>query len=372
MPLLVPPTNLPKSDYDTEFFEHVVADSGRWAYGVVMVEVWVMNKHRTHLERPEGGLWIDPVVRDYGQENNTKFQRLMDPTLDDYFPPIPKAPGVGIPGVLWAEQQGARGNVALDSSSHRNGTTFGGRSRRGGHRRNRTLFPFETVRGGTHFFSTSEIKEGNTKKTSPGQLPRGQHVDEIAITGTLEPRHQVKDDSTSLNHKRQPFFHRERHRRSASMDDVVQAAARNAIRSSPTRDPNHRRLAHDEDLELGVDRRKHGVQLDKRGGGGGGGGVLHPQQRYNLLPKHVLWRRISELANDPHQPFNPRIHYLEFDCGLGYAAGVSLLRWYFSEICTNRNSPPTHVYVLPISRCRFTLVQRKELSFTWPERLSML
>jgi hypothetical protein len=321
-----PPTNIPDSDYDKEFFQRVVADAGRWAYGVVLVEVWVMNQHRTHLERPEGGCWVDPVARDYGQENNTKFQRLIDPTREDYFPPIPHAPGVGIPGALWAQQhqhqqQGFRGSSGGESSL-RSGTIFGGgRSRRGGHKRNRSLFPFETIHAGTKFFGSHEINKGKA---------RNDDQDETAAAASPSSRHGKDDMDPSYsppNHTRQPRSHRERHRRLSSMGDVSEAVERNATLPSPSRDPKHRKLASDGDLEMGGGGRwttswhqKNGIQSDKWGGR-----ILYPQHHHNLLPQEVRWRRISELANDPDQPFDVRIHYLEYECELGYAAGVSSL-----------------------------------------------
>jgi hypothetical protein len=41
--------------YDNEFFHRVIEDAGRWAFGVIFVEVWVLNETRTHLFRPENG-----------------------------------------------------------------------------------------------------------------------------------------------------------------------------------------------------------------------------------------------------------------------------------------------------------------------------
>ena len=38
-----------------------IQDAGRWAYGTVLIEVWVLNDDRTQLIRPPGGFWLDPV-----------------------------------------------------------------------------------------------------------------------------------------------------------------------------------------------------------------------------------------------------------------------------------------------------------------------
>jgi hypothetical protein len=91
-----------------QFFHQVVESAGRWAFGVIFVEVWVLNEAKTHLFRPEDGWWIDYYAHDCG--GNSQFDRLIDPTRPDYIEPAPLAPGVGISGVLWAEVQG--GNAA--------------------------------------------------------------------------------------------------------------------------------------------------------------------------------------------------------------------------------------------------------------------
>jgi hypothetical protein len=311
------------SDYDTEFLERIVADAGRWAYGVVLVEVWVMNEHRTQLERPPGGFWVDPVARDYGQDNNLKFQRLIDPTCADYFPPLPQAPGVGIPGALWS--QATRGNVAVESSSIRNGTIFGGGggSRRG-HRRNRNLFPFETIGGGNIFGGSNPpaTDKANTTanlatETGDNDPSTTRQIDNDAAAATTS--------SPSISQKPKD----NRHRRSASMDAVALAAAKMAHSPSSNR---HSRQASDEgkndkgsgDVEMGTggwQKSWRRVGRETSQSADAQGGVHH--QRQNLLLSDVHWRRISDLANDPDQPFNPRIHYLEYECNLGYAAGVS-------------------------------------------------
>jgi hypothetical protein len=110
-------------EYDNEFFHRVIEDAGRWAFGVICVEVWVLNEARTHLFRPENGWWIDPYARDFG--GNSKFDRLTDPTKPGYIEPSPLPPGVGLSGALWAEAQG--GNAANRGQSARRGNI----SRRG-------------------------------------------------------------------------------------------------------------------------------------------------------------------------------------------------------------------------------------------------
>ena len=95
-----PMANTKLCEYDRKFFQQVIQDAGRWAYGVIAIEVWVLNKDRTHLVRPDYGWWIDPVATDFGQQS--KFDRLIDPTNSEYLEPAPLAPGIGLPGLLWS------------------------------------------------------------------------------------------------------------------------------------------------------------------------------------------------------------------------------------------------------------------------------
>ena len=78
------------------------------------MEVWVWNDHRTHLIRPPGGWWLDPVFHEQqheqlhsgdssGNRSECPFCRLTDPSLENFEPPKPLALGEGLPGVLWAE-----------------------------------------------------------------------------------------------------------------------------------------------------------------------------------------------------------------------------------------------------------------------------
>jgi hypothetical protein len=43
--------------FDNSLLHRAVADAGRWAYGVMFVEIWVQNDI-TQLVRPEGGWWL--------------------------------------------------------------------------------------------------------------------------------------------------------------------------------------------------------------------------------------------------------------------------------------------------------------------------
>lgn len=119
---LVSPTariNTGSQDYYTDFLQRAVQDTCRWAYGTVMVEVWVLNEERTHLERPPNGWWIDPVfhVSAHTGDSECSLCRLIDSSRPNYMEPAPLPPGVGLPGVLWAEAQ--RGNPGNQSKISR-------------------------------------------------------------------------------------------------------------------------------------------------------------------------------------------------------------------------------------------------------------
>jgi hypothetical protein len=84
--------------FDNSLLHRAVADAGRWAYGVMFVEVWVQNDI-TQLVRPEAGWWIDPIFHsDCGK--NCKICRLTNPEREDFLKPEPLFPGEGLPGVL--------------------------------------------------------------------------------------------------------------------------------------------------------------------------------------------------------------------------------------------------------------------------------
>jgi hypothetical protein len=67
---------------DDELLHRAVADAGRWAYGTIFVEVWLLNEKRTELYRPEAGWWIDPIyhlshcVDNKDDNDNDQLSRL--------------------------------------------------------------------------------------------------------------------------------------------------------------------------------------------------------------------------------------------------------------------------------------------------------
>eukprot|EP00934_Nitzschia_sp_Nitz4_P003986 Nitzschia sp. Nitz4//scaffold25_size161228//12173//13597//NITZ4_002411-RA/size161228-augustus-gene-0.78-mRNA-1//1//CDS//3329544529//3976//frame0 len=104
-------TNSRYESYDRVFFGGIVRDAGRWAFGVVFVEVWVLNEAKTHLFRPDGGWWIDHYATDCGHNHN-------DPGRADYLAPTPLPPGCGLPGVLFAELKQGKASPYGQSFSH--------------------------------------------------------------------------------------------------------------------------------------------------------------------------------------------------------------------------------------------------------------
>jgi hypothetical protein len=95
--------SLDHDEFDDGLLHRAVADGGRWAYGVIMVEVWVLSHDDTLLSRPEAGWWIDPVYHSQCDNRDCKICRLTDSSMKNYVQPEPLYPGEGLPGVLWAE-----------------------------------------------------------------------------------------------------------------------------------------------------------------------------------------------------------------------------------------------------------------------------
>jgi len=97
-----------KDHFDEDLLHCAIKDAGRWAYGIVMVEIWVLKEDKTALFRPDGGWWIDPVWH----ECTDDVRRATDPSFPGYVPPPSLAPGVGLAGALWSETLSTTGRVA--------------------------------------------------------------------------------------------------------------------------------------------------------------------------------------------------------------------------------------------------------------------
>ena len=89
-------------------------DAGFYAFGVLAVEVWVLNEDNGCLERPRGGWW------------GSEFLEYLSPVLapsddndssDDSGNTLTCMPGVGLAGVLWAESSSIGGFLGFARDS---------------------------------------------------------------------------------------------------------------------------------------------------------------------------------------------------------------------------------------------------------------
>jgi hypothetical protein len=130
------------SAFDDAVVRRAVSDAGQFAFGIVMVEVWLLTKDQTRLHRPPFGLWVDPVYASSSDPSTQrKLARLTDPTRKDYVPATTLAIGEGLAGMLYVEaknlQGGGGGMGAAMSALHRmrGGGGSGGAGAGGLHRR---------------------------------------------------------------------------------------------------------------------------------------------------------------------------------------------------------------------------------------------
>mmetsp|Transcript_37540 Transcript_37540/g.79160 ORF Transcript_37540/g.79160 Transcript_37540/m.79160 type:complete len:512 (-) Transcript_37540:1674-3209(-) len=89
-------------EFDIDMLHRAIADTGRWAYGTISVEAWVLDEETGKLVRPRRAFWFDPVAVQEGAGNEA-MMRLVDYTREDFVRPDPLAPGVGLAGALWSE-----------------------------------------------------------------------------------------------------------------------------------------------------------------------------------------------------------------------------------------------------------------------------
>lgn len=84
---------------DSDMLARAVAEAGRWAFGIMAADVWVLSDDQTRLVQPSGGFWIDPVWS--MTEPSEALERLSDSTRSDYCRPATLRPGEGLGGALW-------------------------------------------------------------------------------------------------------------------------------------------------------------------------------------------------------------------------------------------------------------------------------
>jgi hypothetical protein len=95
--------------FDQEMLRRAIADTGRWAYGTISVEAWILDETTGKLIRPQRAFWFDPVAVREGQDNES-MMRLVDDSREDFVRPDPLAPGIGLAGALWSELSHKGGN----------------------------------------------------------------------------------------------------------------------------------------------------------------------------------------------------------------------------------------------------------------------
>ena len=86
-------------------YQHILKEAldstGRWAFGVVAVEIWIFSESGpmgAALERADGGWWRDPVF-----QTSEAINMLEDPACRAV-PATAVIPGVGVPGIIWSEE----------------------------------------------------------------------------------------------------------------------------------------------------------------------------------------------------------------------------------------------------------------------------
>ena len=84
-----------------------LSDTGNFSYGISAIEAWVINEKKTCLVRPMGAWWLDPNYQPPPHLDKDKCRRaikkLEDPKDKDYLEPEAVQPGLGLPGLMWAE-----------------------------------------------------------------------------------------------------------------------------------------------------------------------------------------------------------------------------------------------------------------------------
>lgn len=84
--------------------EIALNNTGRHAFGVVAIEVWMLDKSDDMLKCANGATWRDPVFET--EETSSLLALLENPAADGYLPPSPLMSGVGVAGTLFAEERG--------------------------------------------------------------------------------------------------------------------------------------------------------------------------------------------------------------------------------------------------------------------------
>lgn len=95
------------------------SDTGNFSCGIAAIEAWVINDKKTRLIRPQGAWWCDPNYHPPPHLDEDKCRRslkkLEDPKDEEYLKPEPLQPGLGLPGLLWAESYSHKRSIVRNN-----------------------------------------------------------------------------------------------------------------------------------------------------------------------------------------------------------------------------------------------------------------
>ena len=319
-------------DYDDDLLHRAVADAGRWAYGTVLVEVWI-HTGGTTLIRPTSGWWLDPMYPLACRQTTTgtDVSRLVDETRPDYVPPTPLVPGEGLPGVLWAELEGASYGARLRHTTGTNNNNNNNSRRNFSTRRTGASGGiFATIQKQQHGKAQGvEISELSGLSSSRGGSRRGifrglsnasrskKHGHKRAISlplGSADVNVPSKNAPAqslagSASGRGQGRIWNGSHR---SKDPLSHQGTFRGFPSAGVEGHGRRHRRYTTNIE---DAALIAAMAEEE---------VHDMEKPIVVPT-VVWRDVNALANDPDQPWNPRLKLLA-ECNLGWAAAVPLRR----------------------------------------------
>ena len=85
-------------DVDENRVHRAIQDAGINAFGIVAVDVWLLDHGR--FVHAKGGLWVNPIF--CKRHPSDALERIRDPNHPEYAPPLPQVPGAGLAGYFWA------------------------------------------------------------------------------------------------------------------------------------------------------------------------------------------------------------------------------------------------------------------------------
>lgn len=332
-------------DYDDDLLRRAVADAGRWAYGTVLVEVWVMKK--MSLVRPTCGWWLDSAYHTQPCDKLTcQICRLTDSSRPDYEPPAALIPGVGLPGVLWAELVATnRGNNRIirtnsgrgvASSSGKDATGMFGRiqqAHRDKHAQQDSVGG-SSGRKSAKFWNSSfraSFRGGGGLSLPPLGKRRG-HRRAATSTDDFVPT-VAMGSPDAVDGQSQPQFSTGKGGRGKSNIgmywhglDEPYSPFNSSLGDSSSRRDNMIGKASSGRRVRGHKRAVTNID-DAAFAGEAADEELRDlvEDEAPVVAPSVVWRDVKSLAADPDQPWNTRLQLLS-SCDLGWAAAVPLRR----------------------------------------------